>query len=244
MAFIDFISIAIMTPAMFGLIFLYFLFSGLLYLLFRKLTAKEYKKMLKDIRFSDDFINKSRNIFWFTYTPLFAVVVIFRIVIPIDSEKYYGCMTLSIVGYLLILLFSGYVFPKESKAEMNYKKICHELDLITSAYEKIHPDNYLGRYYHHIRNFTNEYGKSSKQIYKEYDENTDFTRIAHILLLKIIYDLIISQKIKWDEHSTKCACNLFAYVAKLSIKNKYVGEQTVSKYVTEIKKAINTRKDD
>lgn len=243
MGFIDIISVLIVSPVLvYGSYILLFMLYGGIYLVFRQTTWEEYKKELKGFRLNEEWLSSTKKFFWFTYTPLFVLVVIFRLVIPLNEEKYSGYVMLSIIGYLLVLLFSGYALPKDSKAETNFKKICRELNLITADYEKTHPGNYLGRYYHYFRNFINDYEKSGKQTYKLYDEDTDFKRIAHILQIKMVYDLIISEKIAWDEYSTKCACNLFSHVAKASIKNGYIEEKMIRNYAAQIKKAIQTQK--
>lgn len=109
MEFIDLISLAIMFPVMaYCLVALYFLTSGVVYLLFGKITLEEYKKITKEFRLGEPFIESSKKIFWFTYTPLYALIIVFRLIMPFDTEGKNFCMILSIIGYLFVLLFSGY----------------------------------------------------------------------------------------------------------------------------------------
>lgn len=237
MAFINFVSLVIMAPAMFyGSCVLYFLSSGFLHRIFRSITTKEYRDILKTLRLSDEFIKHTKIIFWLVYTPLLAIAVVYRTTVLIESELCNFCMIASSISYLMILFFSGYVFPKESKAETNYKKICCELNTITNDYEITHPKNCLGRYYYCIRKYMDEYKKNSRKIYKKYNDNTNFKKIAHELLIKILYDFIIHKN--GDERSMTCACNFFSHVAKLSMGKGYIKEKEVAKYITDIKETI------
>ena len=109
MGFIDLISLAIMVPAAFyGVISLYFLTSGFFYFILGRMRKKDFKDLINDIRLGNNFIKSTKKLFWFTYTPLFAVVIMFRIALPLDGEQYGGYLIFSIIGYILLLLFSGY----------------------------------------------------------------------------------------------------------------------------------------
>ena len=116
MKIIDFVSIAIMTPVMlYGSITLFFLSGWLFYFIFRRATIKDLKDTIKSLRLSDSFIAETKKLFWFTYTPLFAIVIVFRLAIPLNVEKYEGYLFAAITGYLLTLLFSGYISTKKNK---------------------------------------------------------------------------------------------------------------------------------
>lgn len=109
MWFVDVVSVLIMSPVLIaGGIMSFILFSGILHLIFGKISMEE---ILKTCRFSEAFLNSTRKFFWCTYTPLLAVTIMFRIVVPFEDEKYYGYVIGSIIGYILVAIFSGYI-PK------------------------------------------------------------------------------------------------------------------------------------
>lgn len=109
MGFVDVVSVLIMSPVLIaGGIMFFFLSGGILHLIFGKVSIEE---ILKSCRFSEDFLDSTRKFFWCTYTPLLAVTIMFRIVVPFEDEKYYGYVVTSIIGYILVALFSGYI-PK------------------------------------------------------------------------------------------------------------------------------------
>ena len=238
MKVIDFISIIIMFPAMsYGSFALYFLTTGAVYVLFRRMSFREYKEtMRKELRLGESFLNSSRKFFGFTYSPLFLIVIMFRLVLPLEEEKYSGYIFYSIVGYLLLLLFSGYVFPKETKAEKNFEIICKEISSIIDGYQEAYPENCFVDYQYFINDALDEYENTGRRMYKHFVDVVECKKAAHVLLLSTLYDFLISGEWKWSEGSRKCSCDFFAYVAKISLQSNYVNKQIITQYVTEIKK--------
>ena len=238
MKVVDFISILIMTPAIiYGSVAFYFLSTGALYFLFRRINWQDYKKMArKDLRLGESFIDGTKRFFWLTYSPLFVVVIMFRLVMPLDGEKYDGYVFISIIGYIFILLFSGYVFPRETKAETNFRNICSEVKVIMDDYQKIYSENCLGKYWYFVDDALGEYENTGKHIYERFVDVAECKKAAHVFLLSTLYDFLVSGEWKWAEDSRKCSCDFFAYVAKISLQRNYVDKQIIAQYITEIKK--------
>ncbi len=112
MGFVNVVSALIMSPVLIaGGIMFFFLSGGILCLIFGKVTMKE---ILESCRFSDNFLNETRKYFWCGYSPLLAVTIMFRIVLPFEDEKYYGYVAASIISYILVALLSGYI-PKKKR---------------------------------------------------------------------------------------------------------------------------------
>lgn len=108
MAFLDVICVIIIAPVcILGGLYEMFLLFALFHLLTRQCAFDEFKASFKEMRLSKEFINSTKKFFWFTYTPLFALTILFRSNIPL-AEKYEGIVFAGIIGYILVVLFSGY----------------------------------------------------------------------------------------------------------------------------------------
>lgn len=192
----------------------------------------------RDLRLSESFINGSKKLFWTTYSPAFLFVVVLRLMFPLDYELFAGRLfpVVASISYILVLLFSGYLFPKETRAERNFNSICRELTVIIDSYQEACPGNSLGDYQYFISDALDDYENVGKRMYKRYVDVTECKKAAHVFLLSTLYDFLVSGEWKSAEGSRKCSCDFFAYVAKISLQNNYVDKQIITQYVTEIKK--------
>ena len=115
MKIVDFVSCVIIAPAvLYGTVTVFLLCGCFIYFIFRKATIEDLKDTIKGLRLGDSFIAETKKLFWFTYTPLFIIVIIFRFSLPLYAGKNNG-FVFAIVCYLLMLLFSGYVSLKKNK---------------------------------------------------------------------------------------------------------------------------------
>ncbi|MBQ8632080.1 MAG: hypothetical protein IJ420_00560 [Lachnospiraceae bacterium] len=240
MILIDCISFFVMGPVvLYGCIVFYSLVAGWLSLLFRSTTMQAYQNMIRrDLRLSESFIIGSKKFFWTTYSPIFLFVVVLRFMFPFDYELFAGRLfpIVASISYVLVLLFSGYMFPKENRAERNFNSICREITAIIDGYQSACPDNHLEDYHYFINDALDEYENAGKCMYKRFVDVVECKKTAHVLLLSTLYDFLISGEWKWSEGSKKCSCDFFAYVAKISLQNNYVDKQIIVRYVTEINK--------
>lgn len=103
------ITMIVMLPsAYYGSISIYLFFFWLFHI--RKYT---FKRLVEELRLSDDFLETTRKPFWLIYTPLLIIVLILSFYFQPESQDSIILWT-SILGYISLLLFSGYI-PKNNE---------------------------------------------------------------------------------------------------------------------------------